>query len=139
MIKELEKLLEKSSTYIKKDFFISSAFSIGKNLDDLKRNWILHLRKGNESVSISFNKIEHSKPLSDKSIKTNLEIYDDKIYKYFEDLMTTLEFNPTNMSISLFDNKIKISFFSRNLNVRIYTLDINGNNLETKTINLISG
>ncbi len=137
MIKEIEKILEESPDYIGDDFLISSAFTMGRNIEELRKNWTIHFRKGNKFISVSLKKTEESEPLSDEIARTDLNSYDDRIYKYFEDLSAKLDFNPSNASISLFNGKIKISFFSSDFKVLVCTLDKNGNEISKNKINLI--
>ncbi len=124
MIKELENL--PISKFIEDGYKIVSAYTTGHNVDELRRNWRVNLKKNDEFLVLSKEGVEKEKPLLSNKV-TDLRKFDERIYKYLEDVITKVNFSIKNIYMSLSGDEIIISLFSDILKVRKIVLDVDGN------------
>ncbi len=100
--------LRKKVDELKKDgFVVSSFFTFGKNIDELKSNWSAGMKKGNRFVVVS-DSVRDDTQLSESV--ANEKLFDDRIYDHFKSAMEKIDFNPSSIIITVTD-KITITLF----------------------------
>ena len=103
----MDKLRKKVDELKKDGFVVSSFFTFGKNIDELKSNWSAGMKKGRRFVVVS-DSVRDDTQLSESVADENL--FNEKIYYHFESAMEKIDFNPSNIMITVTD-KITIILF----------------------------
>ena len=117
---EINELREKVKKFLDEGFYVSSFFTFGRNVNELRSNWKAGVRRDGKFLVVSFDGVAEDVPTGDS--RADMKLLDMDIYGIVNDLSKKVDFDIKKIYVSVSD-KIVVSFFSNGLTVKKFTIN----------------